>query len=155
MIYLLLHLTPFAQNFLIKGMIFAVCFGNVIGFIVFIISCHDIGSREINTDTAGKSIAYGFITMAAIMIAVLAFTMAAQEVGIKEILFKKLDANYSGYTDVKYSKSDNEYTFKCKGQWYSCSFDYYNKEKLTVYKVDKTLDKIIESQPANKKSRLK
>lgn len=91
MIYLLLHLTPFAQNFLVKGMIFAVCFGNVIGFIVFIISCHDItGSKEINTDTAGKSIAYGFITMAAIMIAVLAFTMAAQEVGIKEILFKKI-----------------------------------------------------------------
>ena len=73
MIYFLSHLTPFAQNFLVKGMIFAVCFGNVIGFIVFIISCHDIGSREINTDTAGKSIAYGFITMAAIMIAVLAF----------------------------------------------------------------------------------
>lgn len=147
MIYLLLHLTPFAQNFLVKGMIFAVCFGNVIGFIVFIISCHDItDSREINTDTAGKSIAYGFITMAAIMIAVLAFTIAAQEVGIKEILFKKLDANYPGYTDVKYSKSDDKYTFKCKDQWYSCNFDYYNGEKLTVYKVDKTLDKIIESQ---------
>lgn len=135
MIYLLLHLTPFAQNFLVKGMIFAVCFGNVIGFIVFIISCHDItGSREINTDTAGKSIAYGFITM------------AAQEVGIKEALLKKLNANYPGYTDIKYSQSDDKYTFKCKGQWYSCDFDYYNGEKLTVYKVDKTLDKIIESK---------
>ena len=81
--------------------------------------------------------------MAAIMIVVLALTIAAQEVGIKEVLFKKLDANYSGYTDVKYSRSEDEYIFKYKDQWYSCVFDYYNGEKLTVYKIDKTIDEII------------
>lgn len=42
MFYLLSHLTIFAQNFLIKGMIFAVFFGVAIGFIVFFVSRHDI-----------------------------------------------------------------------------------------------------------------
>jgi hypothetical protein len=148
MIYFLSHLTSFAQNFLVKGMIFAVFFGIAIGLIVLLVSCHDIhditGFKMIDTDAVDRSTAYGLITMVTIMTAVLAFTMAAQEVGIKEAFFKKLDANYSGYTDVKYSKSDDKYTFKCKDQWYSCDFDYYNGEKLTVYKVDKTLDKTIE-----------
>lgn len=31
-----------------------------------------------------------------------------------------------------------------KDQWYSCDFDYYNGEKLTVYKIDKEIDKTIE-----------
>lgn len=42
MFYLLSHLTIFAQNFLIKGMIFVVFFGVAIGFIVFFVSRHDI-----------------------------------------------------------------------------------------------------------------
>ncbi len=144
MFYLLSHLTIFAQNFLIKGMIFAVFFGVAIGFIVFFVSRHDIiGFKKISTDNVGKSVVYGLIAMAAIMIVALALTIAAQEVGIKEVLFKKLDANYSGYTDVKYSRSEDEYIFKYKDQWYSCDFDYYNGEKLTVYKIDKTIDEII------------
>lgn len=144
MFYLLSHLTIFAQNFLIKGMIFAVFFGVAIGFIVFFVSRHDIiGFKKISADNVGKSVVYGLIAMAAIMIVVLALTIAAQEVGIKEVLFKKLDANYSGYTDVKYSRSEDEYIFKYKDQWYSCVFDYYNGEKLTVYKIDKTIDEII------------
>ncbi len=144
MFYLLSHLTIFAQNFLIKGMIFAVFFGVAIGFIVFFVSRHDIiGFKKISADNVGKSVVYGLIAMAAIMIVVLALTIAAQEVGIKEVLFKKLDANYSGYTDVKYSRSEDEYIFKYKDQWYSCDFDYYNGEKLTVYKIDKTIDEII------------
>lgn len=147
MFYLLSHLTSFAQNFLIKGMIFAVIFGIAIGIIVFLVSHHELTAFErITTDDVSRSIAYGLLSMAVIMIAVLAFTMAAQEVGIKEAFLKKLNANYPGYTDIKYSQSDDKYIFKCKGQWYSCDFNYYNKEKLTVYKVDKTLDKIIESQ---------
>lgn len=145
MFYLLSHLTIFAQNFLIKGMIFAVFFGVAIGFIVFFVSRHDIiGFKKISTDNVGKSVVYGLIAMAAIMIVALALTIAAQEVGIKEVLFKKLDANYSGYTDVKYSRSEDEYIFKYKDQWYSCDFDYYNGEKLTVYKIDKEIDKTIE-----------
>lgn len=144
MFYLLSHLTIFAQNFLIKGMIFAVFFGVAIGFIVFFVSRHDIiGFKKISADNVGKSVVYGLIAMAAIMIVVLTITIAAQEVGIKEVLFKKLDANYSGYTDVKYSRSEDEYIFKYKDQWYSCDFDYYNGEKLTVYKIDKTIDEII------------
>lgn len=144
MFYLLSHLTIFAQNFLIKGMIFAVFFGVAIGFIVFFVSRHDIiGFKKISADNVGKSVVYGLIAMAAIMIVVLALTIAAQEVGIKEVLFKKLDVNYSGYTDVKYSRSEDEYIFKYKDQWYSCDFDYYNGEKLTVYKIDKTIDEII------------
>lgn len=144
MFYLLSHLTIFAQNFLIKGMIFAVFFGVAIGFIVFLVSHHDIiGFKKISADNVGKSVVYGLIAMAAIMIVVLTLTIAAQEVGIKEVLFKKLDANYSGYTDVKYSRSEDEYIFKYKDQWYSCDFDYYNGEKLTVYKIDKTIDEII------------
>lgn len=144
MFYLLSHLTIFAQNFLTKGMIFAVFFGVAIGFIVFFVSRHDIiGFKKISADNVGKSVVYGLIAMAAIMIVVLALTIAAQEVGIKEVLFKKLDANYSGYTDVKYSRSEDEYIFKYKDQWYSCDFDYYNGEKLTVYKIDKTIDEII------------
>lgn len=144
MFYLLSHLTIFAQNFLIKGMIFAVFFGVAIGFIVFFVSRHDIiGFKKISADNVGKSVVYGLIAMAAIMIVALALTIAAQEVGIKEVLFKKLDANYSGYTDVKYSRSEDEYIFKYKDQWYSCDFDYYNGEKLTVYKIDKTIDEII------------
>ena len=144
MFYLLSHLTIFAKNFLIKGMIFAVFFGVAIGFIVFFVSRHDIiGFKKISADNVGKSVVYGLIAMAAIMIVVLALTIAAQEVGIKEVLFKKLDANYSGYTDVKYSRSEDEYIFKYKDQWYSCDFDYYNGEKLTVYKIDKTIDEII------------
>ena len=144
MFYLLSHLTIFAQNFLIKGIIFAVFFGVAIGFIVFFVSRHDIiGFKKISADNVGKSVVYGLIAMAAIMIVVLALTIAAQEVGIKEVLFKKLDANYSGYTDVKYSRSEDEYIFKYKDQWYSCDFDYYNGEKLTVYKIDKTIDEII------------
>lgn len=144
MFYLLSHLTIFAQNFLIKGMIFAVFFGVAIGFIVFFVSRHDIiGFKKISADNVGKSVVYGLIAMAAIIIVVLALTIAAQEVGIKEVLFKKLDANYSGYTDVKYSRSEDEYIFKYKDQWYSCDFDYYNGEKLTVYKIDKTIDEII------------
>lgn len=144
MFYLLSHLTIFAQNFLIKGMIFAVFFGVAIGFIVFFVSRHDIiGFKKISADNVGKSVVYGLIAMAAIMIVVLTLTIAAQEVGIKEVLFKKLDANYSGYTDVKYSRSEDEYIFKYKDQWYSCDFDYYNGEKLTVYKIDKTIDEII------------
>lgn len=145
MIYFLSHLTIFAQNFLIKGMIFAVFFGVAIGFIVFFVSRHDIiGFKKISADNVGKSVAYGLLSMAVIMIVVLALTIAAQEVGIKEVLFKKLDTNYPGYTDVKYSQSDDTYTFKCKDQWYSCDFDYYNGEKLTVYKIDKEIDKTIE-----------
>lgn len=144
MFYLLSHLTIFAQNFLIKGMIFAVFFGVAIGFIVFFVSRHDIiGFKKISADNVGKSVVYGLIAMAAIMIVVLTITIAAQEVGIKEVLFKKLDANYSGYTDIKYSRSEDEYIFKYKDQWYSCDFDYYNGEKLTVYKIDKTIDEII------------
>ena len=144
MFYLLSHLTIFAQNFLIKGMIFAVFFGVAIGFIVFFVSRHDIiGFKKISADNVGKSVVYGLIAMAAIMIVVLALTIAAQEVGIKEVLFKKLDANYSGYTDVKYSRSEDEYIFKYKDQWYSCNFDYYDGEELTVYKIDKTVNKII------------
>lgn len=144
MFYLLSHLTIFAQNFLIKGMIFAVFFGVAIGFIVFLVSRHDIiGFKKISADNVGKSVVYGLIAMAAIMIVVLALTIAAQEVGIKEVLFKKLDANYSGYMDIKYSRSEDEYIFKYKDQWYSCDFDYYNGEKLTVYKIDKTIDEII------------
>ena len=144
MFYLLSHLTIFAQNFLIKGMIFAVFFGVAIGFIVFFVFRHDIiGFKKISADNVGKSVVYGLIAMAAIMIVVLALTIAAQEVDIKEVLFKKLDANYSGYTDVKYSRSEDEYIFKYKDQWYSCDFDYYNGEKLTVYKIDKTIDEII------------
>lgn len=144
MFYLLSHLTIFAQNFLIKGIIFAVFFGVAIGFIVFFVSRHDIiGFKKISADNVGKSVVYGLIAMAAIMIVVLTLTIAAQEVGIKEVLFKKLDANYSGYTDVKYSRSEDEYIFKYKDQWYSCDFDYYNGEKLTVYKIDKTIDEII------------
>lgn len=144
MFYLLSHLTIFAQNFLIKGMIFAVFFGVAIGFIVFFVSRHDIiGFKKISADNVGKSVVYGLIAMAAIIIVVLALTIAAQEVGIKEVLFKKLNANYSGYTDVKYSRSEDEYIFKYKDQWYSCDFDYYNGEKLTVYKIDKTIDEII------------
>ncbi len=145
MIYLLSHLTSFAQNFLVKGMVFAVIFGIAIGIIVFLVSHHELTAFErITTDDVSRSIAYGLLAMAVIMIAVFAFTMVAQEVGIKEALFKKLDTNYPGYTDVKYSQSDDTYTFKCKDQWYSCDFDYYNGKKLTVYKVDKTLDKTIE-----------
>lgn len=145
MFYLLSHLTPFAQNFLVKGMIFAVFFGIAIGLIVFLVSRHELTAFEkITTDDVGRSIAYGLLAMAVIMIAVFAFTLAAQNVGIKEALFKKLDANYPGYTDIKYSQSDDKYTFKCKDQWYSCDFDYYNGEKLTVYKVDKELDKTID-----------
>lgn len=145
MIYFLSHLTSFAQNFLIKGMIFAVFFGIAIGLIVFLVSRHELTAFErITTDDIGQSITYGLLAMTVIMIAMLAFTIVAQEVGIKEVLFKKLDANYPGYTDVKYSKSDDKYTFKCKDQWYLCDFDYYNGEKLTVYKIDKTLDKAIE-----------
>lgn len=145
MIYFLSHLTSFAQNFLIKGMIFAVFFGIAIGLIVFLVSRHELTAFErITTDDIGQSITYGLLAMTVIMIAMLAFTIVAQEVGIKEVLFKKLDANYPGYTDVKYSKSDDKYTFKCKDQWYSCDFDYYNGEKLTVYKVNKTFDKAIE-----------
>lgn len=144
MFYLLSHLTIFAQNFLIKGIIFAVFFGVAIGFIVFFVSRHDIiGFKKNSADNVGKSVVYGLIAMAAIMIVVLTLTIAAQEVGIKEVLFKKLDANYSGYTDVKYSRSEDEYIFKYKDQWYSCDFDYYNGEKLTVYKIDKTIDEII------------
>lgn len=145
MIYFLSHLTSFAQNFLIKGMIFAVFFGIAIGLIVFLVSRHELTAFErITTDDVDRSTAYGLITMVTIMTAVLAFTMAAQEVGIKEALFKKLDTNYPGYMDVKYSQSDDTYTFKCKGQWYSCDFDYYDGEKLIVYKVDKELDKTID-----------
>lgn len=145
MFYLLSHLTSFAQNFLTKGMIFAVIFGIAIGLIVFLVSRHELTAFErITTDNVGRSIAYGLLAMAVIMIITFAFTMAAQEVGIKEALFKKLDTNYSGYTDVKYSQSDDTYTFKCKNQWYSCDFDYYDGEKLTVYKVDKELDKTID-----------
>lgn len=126
-------------------MIFAVFFGVAIGFIVFFVSRHDIiGFKKISADNVGKSVAYGLLSMAVIMIVVLALTIAAQEVGIKEVLFKKLDTNYPGYTDVKYSQSDDTYTFKCKDQWYSCDFDYYNGEKLTVYKIDKEIDKTIE-----------
>lgn len=144
MFYLLSHLTIFAQNSLIKGMIFAVFFGVAIGFIVFFVSRHDIiGFKKFSADNVGKSVAYGLLSMAVIMIVVLALTIAAQEVGIKEVLFKKLDANYSGYTDVKYSRSEDEYIFKYKDQWYSCDFDYYNGEKLTVYKIDKAIDEII------------
>lgn len=145
MIYFLSHLTSFAQNFLIKGMIFAVFFGIAIGLIVFLVSRHELTAFErITTDDVDRSTAYGLITMVTIMTAVLAFTIAAQEVGIKEVLFKKLDANYSGYTDVKYSRSEDEYIFKYKDQWYSCDFDYYDGEKLIVYKVDKELDKTID-----------
>ena len=147
MFYLLSHLTPFAQNFLVKGMVFAVFFGIAIGLIVFLVSRHELTAFErITTDDVGRSVAYGLLAMAVIMIITFAFTMAAQEVGIKEVLFKKLDTNYPGYTDVKYSQSDDTYTFKCKNQWYSCDFDYYNGEKLTVYKVDKELDKTVEQQ---------
>lgn len=141
MIYFLSHLTSFAQNFLIKGMIFAVFFGIAIGLIVFLVSRHELTA---STDDVGRSIAYGLLAMAVIMVMIFAFTMAAQEVGIKKALFKKLDTNYPGYTDVKYSQSDDTYTFKCKDQWYSCDFDYYNGEKLTVYKIDKEIDKTIE-----------
>lgn len=145
MFYLLSHLTSFAQNFLVKGMVFAVFFGIAIGLIVFLVSRHELTAFEkITTDNVGRPIAYGLLAMAAIMVMIFAFTMAAQEVGIKEALFKKLDVNYPGYTDVKYSQSDDTYTFKCKDQWYSCDFDYYNGEKLTVYKIDKELDKAIE-----------
>lgn len=145
MFYFLSHLTPFAQNFLVKGMVFAVFFGIAIGLIVFLVSRHELTAFErITTDDVGRSVAYGLLAMAVIMIITFAFTMAAQEVGIKEALFKKLDTNYSGYTDVKYSQSDDTYTFKCKNQWYSCDFDYYDGEKLTVYKVDKELDKTID-----------
>lgn len=145
MFYFLSHLTPFAQNFLVKGMVFAVFFGIAIGLIVFLISRHELTAFEkITTDDVGRSIAYGLLAMAVIMIITFAFTMAAQEVGIKENLFKKLNVNYPGYTDVKYSQSDDTYTFKCKDQWYSCDFDYYDGEKLTVYKVDKELDKTID-----------
>lgn len=145
MFYLLSHLTPFAQNFLIKGMVFAVFFGIAIGLIVFLVSRHELTAFEkITTDDVGRSVAYGLLAMAAIMVMIFAFTMTAQEVGIKEALFKKLDANYPGYTDIKYSQSDDTYTFKCKDQWYSCDFDYYNGEKLTVYKIDKEFDKAIE-----------
>lgn len=145
MIYFLSNLTSFAQNFLIKGMIFAVFFGIAIGLIVFLVSRHELTAFErITTDDVGRSIAYGLLAMAVIMVMIFAFTMAAQEVGIKKALFKKLDTNYPGYTDVKYSQSDDTYTFKCKDQWYSCDFDYYNGEKLTVYKIDKEIDKTIE-----------
>lgn len=145
MIYFLSHLTSFAQNFLIKGMIFAVFFGIAIGLIVFLVSRHELTAFErITTDDVGRSIAYGLLAMAVIMVMIFAFTMVAQEVGIKKALFKKLDTNYPGYTDVKYSQSDDTYTFKCKDQWYSCDFDYYNGEKLTVYKIDKEIDKTIE-----------
>ena len=141
MIYFLSHLTSFAQNFLIKGMIFAVFFGIAIGLIVFLVSRHELTAFErITTDDVGRSIAYGLLAMAVIMVMI----FAAQEVGIKKALFKKLDTNYPGYTDVKYSQSDDTYTFKCKDQWYSCDFDYYNGEKLTVYKIDKEIDKTIE-----------
>lgn len=145
MFYLLSHLTPFAQNFLVKGMVFAVFFGIAIGLIVFLVSRYELTAFEkITTDDVGRSIAYGLLAMAAIMVMIFAFTMAAQEVGIKEAFLKKLDVNYPGYTDIKYSQSDDTYTFKCKDQWYSCNFDYYNGEKLTVYKVDKELDKTVE-----------
>ncbi len=117
MIYFLSHLTSFAQNFLIKGMIFAVFFGIAIGLIVFLVSRHELTAFErITTDDVGRSIAYGLLAMAVIMVMIFAFTMAAQEVGIKKALFKKLDTNYPGYTDVKYSQSDDTYTFKCKDQ---------------------------------------
>lgn len=33
--------------------------------------------------------------------------------------------------------------FKYKDQWYLCNFDYYDGEELTVYKIDKTVNKII------------
>ena len=109
------------------------------------VSRHELtASERITTDDVGRSIAYGLLAMAVIMVMIFAFTMAAQEVGIKKALFKKLDTNYPGYTDVKYSQSDDTYTFKCKDQWYSCDFDYYNGEKLTVYKIDKEIDKTIE-----------
>ena len=145
MIYFLSHLTSFAQNFLIKGMIFAVFFGIVISLFVLLDSRYDLtGFEKIIIDDVSRSIFYGLITMLVIMTTVLAFTMAAQEVGIKEALFKKLDANYPGYTDIKYLQSDDTYAFKCKDQWYSCDFDYYNGEKLTVYKIDKELNKTIE-----------
>lgn len=145
MIYFLSHLTPFAQNFLVKGMVFAVFFGIAIGLIVFLVSRHELTAFEkITTDDVGRSIAYGLLAMAAIMVIRFAFTMEAQEVGIRKALLKKLDTNYPGYTDIKYSQSDDTYTFKCKNQWYSCDFDYYNGEKLTVYKIDKELDKVIE-----------
>lgn len=111
----------------------------------FLVSRHELTAFErITTDDVGRSIAYGLLAMAVIMVMIFAFTMAAQEVGIKKALFKKLDTNYPGYTDVKYSQSDDTYTFKCKDQWYSCDFDYYNGEKLTVYKIDKEIDKTIE-----------
>lgn len=126
-------------------MVFAVFFGITIGLIVFLVSRHELTAFEkITTDDVGRSIAYGLLAMAAIMVMIFAFTMAAQEVGIKESFLKKLDANYPGYTDIKYSQSDDTYTFKCKDQWYSCDFDYYNGEKLTIYKVDKDLDKTVE-----------
>lgn len=95
MIYFLSHLTSFAQNFLIKGMIFAVFFGIAIGLIVFLVSRHELTAFErITTDDVGRSIAYGLLAMAVIMVMIFAFTMAAQEVGIKKALFKKLDTNY-------------------------------------------------------------